>query len=148
MKVRKAELRDLQCLVKFTANEALDAEGKEKSTANLEVGIRKALEDTSIALYWVLVDDNDRPCGSVSAVKEWSDWNAGYYWWIQSMYLAPETRGKGLMQKLLDAVNVEMKQQNGLELRLYVHEQNAVAIKAYEKAGFNHSPYQIMTLKP
>jgi len=81
----------------------------------------------------VLVDDHDNPVGSVSALKEWSDWNAGYYWWLQSMYLSPKQRGKGRMTHLLDAVKYEMEQQKGLELRLYVHEDNRAAIRAYEK---------------
>ena len=41
----------------------------------------------------------------------------------------------------------EMEIQNGLELRLYVHQQNEKAIRAYEKTGFEKSPYQIMVRK-
>jgi ribosomal protein S18 acetylase RimI-like enzyme len=93
-----------------------------------------------------LVDESDNPVGSVSALKEWSDWNAGYYWWIQSMYLTPNQRGKGRMSMLLDAVKSEMANQNGLELRLYVHKDNRSAIKAYEKSNFTHSDYKIMVL--
>ena len=63
------------------------------------------------------------------------------------MYLAPSQRGKGRMSLLLDAVKSEMEQQKGLELRLYVHERNQAAIKAYEKADFVHSQYKIMTLR-
>jgi len=37
------------------------------------------------------------------------------------------------MTHLLDAVKYEMEQQKGLELRLYVHEDNRAAIRAYEK---------------
>ena len=146
VRVRRADLKDLSCLVEFTAEEAREAEGSIKIPDTLEKGIRKALEDHSVALYWVLVDDQDKPVGSVSALKEWSDWNAGYYWWIQSMYLAPSQRGKGRMAVLLDAVKFEMEQQKGLELRLYVHEENRAAIKAYEKSEFVHSKYKIMTL--
>ena len=146
MFIRKAELKDLHYLVEFTAEEAREAEGSIKIPDTLEKGIRKALEDNSIALYWVLVDESNQPVGSVSALKEWSDWNAGYYWWIQSMYLAPSQRGKGQMPLLLEAVKTEMEQQEGLELRLYVHENNQTAIKAYEKSGFIHTHYKIMTL--
>ena len=41
-------------------------------------------------------------------------------------------------------VKSEMEAQGGLELRLYVHGDNIVAKRAYEKAGFNQSPYKIM----
>lgn len=144
MRVRKAELKDLPLLIEFTAQEARESESSTKIPDTLEKGIRKALKDSNIAMYWVLVDEADIPVGSVSALKEWSDWNAGYYWWIQSMYLAPSQRGKGRMSLLLDTVQFEMRRQNGLELRLYVHQENKGAIKAYEKAGFKHSEYKIM----
>ena len=146
VRIRRADLKDLSYLVKFTAEEAREAEGSIKIPDTLEKGITKALEDDSVALYWVLVDDQNNPVGSVSAIKEWSDWNAGYYWWIQSMYLSPNQRGKGRMALLLDAVKYEMEQQQGLELRLYVHEDNRAAIRAYEKSEFVHSKYKIMTL--
>jgi GNAT superfamily N-acetyltransferase len=146
VRVREAELKDLSYLVEFTAEEAREAEDCIKIPDTLEKGIKKALEDDSVAIYWVLVDGMDTPVGSVSALKEWSDWNAGYYWWIQSMYLTPNQRGKGRMALLLDAVKCKMEQQKGLELRLYVHEDNKAAIRAYEKAEFVHSQYKIMTL--
>jgi len=146
MLVRKADLRDLSFLVEFTAEEAREAENSIRIPVTLEKGIKKALEDNSIATYWVLVDESDNPVGSISALKEWSDWNAGYYWWIQSMYLTQNQRGKGRMSMLLDAIKSEMASQNGLELRLYVHKDNGAAIRAYEKANFLHSDYKIMVL--
>ena len=50
------------------------------------------------------------------------------------------------MSILLKTVKSEVKQQQSLELRLYVHKNNVAAVKAYEKANFKHSDYRIMTL--
>ena len=144
MIVRKATIDDLSILVDFTSQEAEEAEGSTKDLKQLEKGIRAALENPSVAEYWMLVEEPDWPIGSISALREWSDWNAGYYWWIQSMYIAPEHRGKGHISLLLEAVADEMRNQNGLELRLYVHRKNARAIRAYENAGFVKSSYEIM----
>ena len=116
--IRKATLDDLETLIKFTAEEAKEAEGIRKIPKTLEKGIKAALEDNSKSIYWVVIDENNVPFGNVSALKEWSDWNAGYYWWIQSMYISPDFRGKGYIQMLLDAVQQEMKKESGLELRL------------------------------
>lgn len=146
LKIRKAELRDLHYLVDFTSEEAREAENTVKIPETLTRGIQAALQDSKIATYWVMTDEEDRPIGSVSTTKEWSDWNAGYYWWIQSMYIKPDFRGKGLMSRLIDVVKTEMIAQGGLELRLYVHRNNIVAKKAYEKVGFTYSDYAIMTL--
>ena len=63
------------------------------------------------------------------------------------MYISPNHRGKGYIQLLLDEVQKEMKKENGLELRLYVHKSNKTAIRAYEKVGFKKSEYEVMILK-
>lgn len=144
--VRRATLSDLETLVDFTAQEAIEAEGEVKLPETLKKGIEIALLDPSKALYWVLCE-NEKVVGSVSVLKEWSDWNAGFYWWIQSMYLAPCQRGKGRIKLLINAVLEEMEEQQGLELRLYVHSENERAINAYQKFGFSSSEYQIMTFK-
>jgi len=144
LKVRRAELKDLEHLVEFTAAEARESEGLSKDTETLIDGIKVALENRSIAMYWVLMNQRNEPVGSASALKEWSDWNARYYWWIQSMYIKPDYRGKEYMKLLLDAIRSAMKKQNGLELRLYVHENNEAAIKAYRKENFTFSKYRIM----
>lgn len=69
MKVREALLKDLPYLIEFTSEEAKEAEGCTKIPETLAKGIKAALEDRNIASYWVLVDENDVPCGSVSAIK-------------------------------------------------------------------------------
>ena len=135
MKVRRAELNDLDQLVEFTAAEAREAEGHTKETKTLMNGIKTALEEHSIAMYWVLMNQHNEPVGNASALKEWSDWNAGYYWWIQSMYIKPDYRGKGYMDLLLDAIRSEKKKQDSMQLRLYVHENNQAATRAYKKAN-------------
>lgn len=144
MKVRTADPSDLEQLVHFIAEEAREAEGREIDRATLVRGIAPALVDPSIAAYWVLTDEKDVPCGNVSVVKEWSEWNARYYWWIQSIYIHPAQRGRGYMTLMLDAVIKEARKQDCHELRLYVHEANMAAIKAYEKSFFRQSPYRIM----
>jgi GNAT superfamily N-acetyltransferase len=145
VQVRKAGVDDLDVIVDFIAEEASEAEGRSPSRKTLESGIGEALRNGSIASYWLLVDRFGLAIGCTSVTKEWSDWNAGYYWWIQSMYLAPSHRGKGYLGLLLDAIDRAARTQNCLELRLYVHTANKAAVRAYEKAGFGGSPYRIMT---
>jgi ribosomal protein S18 acetylase RimI-like enzyme len=142
--VRPARIGDLDDLVRFIREEAREAESVEKMPATLRRGIEAALTDDSKSSYWVMADAQDALVGCVSALKEWSDWNAGYYWWIQSLYLVPACRGQGHIQLLVDAVSAEMTRQGGLELRLYVHAGNGIAIRAYEKIGFEMSAYKIM----
>jgi GNAT superfamily N-acetyltransferase len=145
LQVRRAGIEDLDVIVDFIAEEAREAEGRSQSRKTLESGIGEALKDDSIAIYWLLVDRYETAIGCTSVIKEWSDWNAGYYWWIQSMYIAPNHRGKGYLSILIDSVTKAARAHNCLELRLYVHTANQAAVRAYEKAGFGSPPYKIMS---
>ena len=144
--VRRATSSDLEKLVSFAFAEASEAEKTERSPELIREGVRVGLEDSSVARYWVLEKEGADVIGNISVVREWSNWNAGYYWWIQSMFLHPEYRGKGLMGRLIEAVRMAAKQEGAVELRLYVHSGNERAIKAYRKAGFYDSDYRIMAM--
>jgi GNAT superfamily N-acetyltransferase len=144
--IRRATSADLERLVSFAVAEAKEAEGIKKDSERVRQGVTTALNDDSIARYWVIEKNNTGVIGSVSIVKEWSDWNSGYYWWIQNMYILPEFRGKGLMQQLIQSLKDAARNEGALELRLYVHKNNAQAISAYQKVGFFDADYRIMTM--
>jgi len=146
-RVRRATKNDLPHILNFIAQEAVESEGRAADLSKLETGISTALNNQAIAIYWILVDQDSQPVGCTSVVKEWSDWNSGYYWWIQSLFIEPGHRGKGLLNVMMDAVAVDAKADSCLEIRLYVHRDNARAIRAYQKAEFQPSDYQIMSKK-
>ena len=146
-KVRNANLDDLDSLVKFVIAEANEAEGIIKPSDTVLKGIKAGLENPDIARYWVIENEHGNPVGNVSVVREWSDWNCAFYWWIQSMFLMPNYRGIGLLETLLKEVNLAAKNENAIELRLYVHRENNRAIKAYKKVGFGISDYKMMIRK-
>lgn len=103
-RVRRASISDLEKLVAFTLAEAADSEASVKDPVQVTKGVLAGLEHEETARYWVLEDEEGAVIGSTSVVKEWSDWSAGYYWLIQSMFLKPQYRGQGLMKLLLDEV--------------------------------------------
>ena len=144
--IRRAKSADLESLVAFAVAEAEEAEGIKKDSNRVRQGVTAALNDDSIAMYWVLEKNESGVIGSVSIAKEWSDWNAGYYWWIQNMYILPEFRGKGLIERLIQALKDIAQEKGVIELRLYVHKNNAQAISAYQKVGFFDADYRIMTM--
>jgi GNAT superfamily N-acetyltransferase len=143
---RRGTPSDLEKLVSFAIAEAEEAEKTARPQELIREGVRVGLTDDSVALYWVLEKEDSEIIGNLSVVKEWSNWNAGYYWWIQSMFLLPGYRGKGLMGKLLEAVKEVARQEGAVDLRLYVHIGNERAIKAYRKSGFSDLDYRIMTM--
>jgi ribosomal protein S18 acetylase RimI-like enzyme len=143
--VRKAQDKDLDKLAFFTVAEAHEAEGAEMDPSKVWRGVASGLSNPALAVYWVVETDQGDVVASASVVKEWSDWNAGYYWWIQSLYVIPDHRGRGLPEILIEAVAFEAREQGAADLRLYVHEQNSRAIKAYRRCGFTNLPYKIMS---
>ncbi|HKI73712.1 MAG TPA: GNAT family N-acetyltransferase [Pseudomonadales bacterium] len=146
LRVRRATLDDLHRIVEFTIAQVHEGEGAIKGRELLQQGIERALSDESLSLYWVLVDDNDVPVGCTSATREWSNWNNGFYWWVQSMFVDGSHRGMGGMNKLLDAIKQEMAKQGGVQLRIYLNKDNRAAKSAYERSGFQRSVYEVMVM--
>ena len=66
--------------------------------------------------------------------------NHGY---IGFIYVEPEFRGQGISQQLITALFEWAKQQGIIEVLLDVYNDNAPAIRAYEKLGFNKSLVQM-----
>jgi GNAT superfamily N-acetyltransferase len=113
--VRSAHLNDLKTLVAFALAEADEAERKAKSANIVRAGVRAGLSDPAIARYWVLENAAGDVVGSISVVREWSDWHASYYWWIHSLFIKPAFRGLGLMKLLVDRVKETAVSEQALE---------------------------------
>lgn len=145
--VRRARDSDLDSLVSFTVAEAREAEGLDMEVATVRRGVVAGLASGSVAVYWVVESDEGDVVASTSVVKEWSDWHARHYWWIQSMYVVPDHRGRGLSKMLIEAVSIEASKDGATDLRLYVHKNNERAIAAYRRCGFDDSSYAIMFKK-
>ncbi|RMF03688.1 MAG: GNAT family N-acetyltransferase [Chloroflexi bacterium] len=145
--VRKATLEDLDKLVYFTIAEAVEAEGVQLVPDVVMKGIRQALEQPEISQYWVLESSKSGVVGSVSVMKEWSAWQGGFFWWLQTMFIVPEYRGQNLPKLLIEHVRDLARRDFALELRMYFHKDNTRAIKAYNRQGFEESPYHIRIMR-
>ena len=142
--VREATSADVSTLVAFTLQEAFEAEGVRKDPEGVRRGVEGAFEDPPQATYWVVEDLESRAVASTSIVTEWSDFNGGAYWWIQSIFIAPEHRGRGLVELMLDFLADAAQRAGALDLRLYAHNSNQRAFRVYRRCGFTTAPYTIM----
>jgi ribosomal protein S18 acetylase RimI-like enzyme len=143
--IEEAGVGQLDVIVRFSIDEALEAEGAAKNSDDVRRGVAAGLENPDIARYWVVVNDRDEVVASTSIVREWSDWHGGHYWWIQSLYIAPEHRGRGLVEKILDHLRTAARAGGAIDLRLYAHDSNRRALAVYRRCGFDVAPYTIMT---
>ena len=142
--IRHAQPSDIDTLAAFTLQEAREAEAFDADPSAVRRGVEAAFSDLPPSTYWVAEWDG-QAVASVSAVKEWSDFRGGYYWWIQSVFVVAEHRGHGLLRLLLDHVAGVAKAAGALDLRLYAHASNERALQGYRRNGFTAAPYVLMT---
>ena len=142
--IRKASAADIDTLVAFTLREAREAEDADAADEDVRRGVRGAFADPPRATYWVAEGADGRIVASTSVVGEWSNFHGGDYWWIQSLFIDPEHRGRGLVDQLLEHLEHAATAAGALELRLYAHRANERAIRVYRRCGFVEPPYLIM----
>jgi GNAT superfamily N-acetyltransferase len=106
-------------------------------------GVRALLLDPAKGLYF-LAEIDGAVVGQLMITYEWSDWRNANIWWVQSVYVREDARGKGVFRLLFDHLKRSAHEQKGVgELRLYVHTENSQARKTYEKLGMKLLSYAI-----
>jgi ribosomal protein S18 acetylase RimI-like enzyme len=145
LRVRAATSDDIAMLSTFVIDEAREAEGRTLDREAATKAVTAAIHDPLLARYWLAIDDH-RPVGAVAVTREWSDWNAASYWYIQFVFVVPELRGRGVLGLLVEHVVAAAREAGAPELRLYVHPDNARAVRAYERLGFAALPYLMMAM--
>jgi len=141
MEIRKAQKQDIDALIGFNEAMALETEGKELSTGTLRKGVEAVFDDPQKGFY-VVAQDSGRAVGGLMITFEWSDWRNAWFWWIQSVYIRPEARGKRIYSQMYDFVKAKAASSgNVCGFRLYVETDNAHAQRVYESVGMHASKY-------
>ena len=94
MEISRGTINDIEEITGFQIAMALESEGTILDGNKVRSGVKAAMEDESKGTYIVARTDG-KPIASLMITREWSDWNNGWYWWIQSVYVMPEYRGQG-----------------------------------------------------
>jgi ribosomal protein S18 acetylase RimI-like enzyme len=90
-----------------------------------------------------------RIVGQLGITLEWSDWRNGNFWWIQSVYVAPDARRHGVFRELYEHVlAAAAKEPNVIGVRLYVEHDNQIAQATYQKMGMTLTSYHLMEKCP
>ncbi len=140
--IRKAEARDIPTLVAHNRAMALETEGKTLDLPTVERGTRAVFEDDRHGFYLV-AEQAGKIVGQLMITYEWSDWRAGEFWWLQSVYVAPEKRRHGVFRALYRHLGeLAEKAGNVSGFRLYVDQDNRRAQETYAKIGMEASHYR------
>ena len=88
--------------------------------------------------------DRRQLVGQLMVTYEWSDWRNGDFWWIQSVYVDPAWRRKGVYRRLHDTVvEIAKADKKTCGIRLYVARDNCAAQTVYRRVGLAPSMYDI-----
>ena len=143
MRIRRATPADAEFIVESNVAMALETEGLTLDESVVGPGVEAVLADNSLGFYLVAEIDGS-PAGQLMVTFEWSDWRNGLFWWIQSVYVRPEYRRRGVYRALHGHVAGAARAAGGVcGLRLYVEQDNATAQQVYESLNMYRTRYQM-----
>lgn len=141
IQVRWATADDVDFLV--AGNVAMAAETEDKPLAEDVVrrGVTAALHDPHKGRYLMAEHDGD-VVGQLMLTLEWSDWRNGWFWWIQSVYVPPSARRRGVYRALDTFVQqAALADDDVCGVRLYVEQDNTRAQQTYRSLGMHPTDY-------
>jgi ribosomal protein S18 acetylase RimI-like enzyme len=141
--VRPAEPADLDAIAAFQVAMAHETEAITLDPAVVRRGVAAVLADPAKGRYRV-AEREGAVVGSLMLTTEWSDWRDGTWWWIQSVYVAPEARRAGVYRALHASVLADAEATGGVcGVRLYVEHANTRAQATYEAMGMRRGRYVV-----
>lgn len=141
--VRLATAQDAVVIAQFNQAMAEETESRALDSDTILGGVRSVFAEPSLGRYYI-AEINGAISGCLLITFEWSDWRDGMFWWIQSVYVTPEARRKGVFRALYAAVRSEATIANNVcGLRLYVEQDNTDAQTTYRGLGMHATPYQL-----
>ncbi len=143
IRIRRAMPADADIIAAFNLALAEETEHRRLDPAVVGRGVRRLLADPSHGVYYVAELDG-RVVGQLLITYEFSDWRDGVFWWIQSVYVDPSARRRGVYRALHTYVEREARQDGRVcGLRLYVDKYNYAAQEVYAKHGLLRTDYRV-----
>lgn len=144
--IRDGQIEDAPDIARFQLLMALETERKRLSEEIVLAAVKSVFEDPTKGFYLVAQVDG-RVVGGLLVTYEWSDWRNCNIWYIQSVYVEPDFRERGVFTKLHARV-VELARGAGtMFVRLFVEVDNQRAQKTYERLGMKRMPYLMYDMK-
>ena len=143
--IKKATTAHISSIVEGNQGIASETENMILHKDTLELGVSTLINDPHLGQYWVCETETGEVCGQIMVTYEWSDWRNSQIWWIQSVYVWPDFRRRGIFKSLLARVESEAKEKGVLIFRLYAEMRNHTAHSAYQRLGFKTGIYQVFS---
>jgi len=141
LSVRTGQEKDIDTLVKFNIALARQTERKQLSPSIVTKGVQTLFKNPQHGFY-VVAEIADEIVGCCMVTYEWSDWRCGLFWWIQSVYVKPEFRRRGIFRTLYEFLKQKaLHEKNVCGFRLYVLQSNHTGQNTYAGLGMKEIPY-------
>ena len=143
VRIRTAEPEDVEAIAELNVAMAWETERLNLSQSTLIQGVQSVLDHPDRGFY-VVAESEGLVVGCLLITFEWSDWRCGQFWYIQSLYIRPLFRRRGVFRQLHEFVKAQaMNQPEVCGLRLYVEKSNRAAQHAYERIGMQAKAYKM-----
>jgi len=144
MTIQPATMADAAMIAAYNVALAKESEDLILDPAVVGQGVEAVLRDAAKGVYFGAYE-GEKLVGQIMVTYEWSDWRNGNFWWLQSVYVHPDFRSRGVFKSLFAyALEQAQKTPDVCGFRLYVEEHNSRAQEAYHRLGFKYTNYQVL----
>jgi len=141
--VRIATRDDASEIANFNVLFAKETVDKNLSLALTTEGVHQVFAKFNNGFY-LIAQLKSVIVGMTMVTREWSDWNNGAFYCIQSIFVADKEHEKEIHNALFDkAKNLAKEHYDVCGVRLFVHKDDKETQKAYEELGLNKTKYRL-----
>ena len=143
IEIRQAASTDVETIALFNISLCRETEGRELEPVTVTNGVRRFVSEPNRGRYFVAVIDGE-VVGQAAHTFEWSDWRNGEIWWIQSVYVNPDFRSKGVFRTLFMYIKeLGEADVDCCGIRLYMERENETARESYRRLDFIETGYVV-----
>ena len=140
LEIAVGDVAHVDDIARFQVDMAMESEGLALVYERVRRGVQAVMDDEAKGRY-IIARLNGKVVACLMITREWSDWNCCWYWWIQSVYVVPEHRGRGIYKAMYNKVLDLAKAEGISQIRLYVDKGNSTAQAVYQKLGMAECHY-------
>ena len=141
--IRKGNPSDAKTIAGFQMLMARETEDIALDEPTVKKGVKAIFEKPGLGQYFIAEMDG-KIVASLMTTFEWSDWRNSTVWWIQSVYVLPAYRQKGVFRKMYTHIKNQVLSLDEVPgIRLYMVHTNSRAAKVYENVGMDGEHYRM-----
>ena len=134
MEIRFAIEKDLPEIIKLCQAHAEFEQANYNPKNKLEA-LSQFLFTKNPTLKCLVVENNNMLIGYATFMKQFSTWDAGFYIYLDCLYLNETSRGKGLGKSIMEMIKAYGKSENCTHIQWQTPNFNKKAIQFYLKIG-------------